>query len=101
MSKVKIIRAESTYVNGRLYSVKVYYASGVVREYYAPGIPSQILNWVRRWSPEMPEQAFELADSFDPETDCLYPDCYIFGGCPSECDYKRFCPDYDGGSRNE
>lgn len=96
MSNVKITRLENTYVNGKLYAVKVYYSSGAVCEYFAPGIPSRVLNWVRGWSPEMPEQAYELADSFKSETDCPYPDCCIFGGCPPECDYKRFCPDYDG-----
>lgn len=45
---------------------------------------------------EMPEQVSKQPDSFYPETDCPYHDCYVFGGCPPECEYKRICPDYDG-----
>lgn len=96
MSKPVIRRAECVYVNGKLHAVKIYYAPGSVRVYFAPGIPSPVVDWIRSLSPEMPEKAFELADSFDPETDCLCPDCCMFGGCPPECDYKRFCSDYDG-----
>lgn len=96
MSNQIFKRAECFFVNDRLYAVKLIYAPGVERYHFAPAIPAWLVSWVRERSPEMPEQSFESASTFNVETDCPYHDCYMFGGCPPECDCKRFCPDYDG-----
>lgn len=95
MSISKITRSENTYVNGKLYAVKVLYLSGVWRDYKAPCIPKTVVDYVRFWSPEMPDSAFDQSVFFN-EYCCPYPDSYTYGGCPANCKYKRVCCWYDG-----
>lgn len=93
--KPYIVTTEVTYVNRKLYAVRVLYLSGFWRDYKAPLIPKTVVNYVRFWSPEMPDSAFDQSDFFN-EFCCPYPDCYTWGGCPTNCKYKRVCRWYDG-----